>query len=270
MSLRAISGSIVSMGRYKRIGHWAVDYVYMLRGRALMMVHKNPPKHYLGYVLPGKAPVILIPGILLRWSFMKHLGDSISLAGHPVYIVPGLKSNLYSIPISAKKLRAIVVRIIPKLARVAPRLSHSSKIVRDFLERYNIKEAVLVAHSKGGLIGKYLLVHDNQDHRVKGMVAIATPFSGSSLARLISHGSFKELRADSKILHDLASHPSVNQQIISLIPQFDNHVWAEKGSFLEGADNIVVDVSGHHRILFDTHVREKVLESIERISARIQ
>ena len=233
-----------------------------------MTIHKNPPKHYLDYILPGKAPVILIPGILLRWSFMKHLGDHISLAGHPVYIVPGLKSNLYSIPISAKRLRTIVVRVIPKLGHGAPNLPRSSEIIRGFLEKYNIKGAVLVAHSKGGLIGKYLLVHNNRDHRVKGMVAIATPFSGSSLAKLISHGSFKELRGDSAILHDLASHPLVNQQIISLIPQFDNHVWAEKGSFLEGAENIVVDVSGHHKILFDKEVQDKVLESIEKISAR--
>lgn len=67
-----------------------------------MTIHQNPPKHYLGYVLPGKAPVILLPWILMRWSFMKHLGDRISRAGHPVYVLPGLKYNILSIPISAK------------------------------------------------------------------------------------------------------------------------------------------------------------------------
>ena len=256
------------MGRYKRIGSWIVDYFHVLRGGLLMAMYKNPPKHYLGYILPGKAPVILIPGILNKWSFMKKLGDRISLAGHPVYVVPELEYNLYSIPTSAKKLRAIVAHVIPRMSHIIPNLRLGSKFINDSLEKHTINGAILVAHSKGGLIGKYLLAHNNQDHRVKGMVAIATPFAGSSLAKIISRESFKELRIDSEIVRDLESHTAINQQIISVIPEFDNHVWAEKGSYLDGAENIMVHVSGHHKVLFDKRVQEKVLELIEKMSAR--
>lgn len=209
-----------------------------------MMVHREPPKHYLGHLVAGKAPIILIPGILNKWGFMKRLGDKISLLGHPVYIVPELSYNLSSIPASAKILRALI-------------------------ERENLSDAILVAHSKGGLIGKYVLAHHNTDNRVLGMVAIATPFSGSAMVKLIPHDSFKELQEDSKIIKSLGQLGEVNKRIFSVIPEYDNHVWAERGSFLEGAaENIEVPVNGHHKMLFSEAVSQVVLQSIEKLKKR--
>ena len=66
--------------------YWIIDYYYLLLGNMLMFVHKNPPGHYLDFVVKGKVPIILIPGISNKWGFLKHLGDSISHKGHPVYI----------------------------------------------------------------------------------------------------------------------------------------------------------------------------------------
>ena len=254
------------MKLHQKINYWVIDYLHMLKGGLAMVVYHRPPKHYLEYILPGKAPVILIPGILGKWSFMKHLGDRISLTGHPVYIVPQLKYNVYSIPSSARKVRTVIVHAIPKFGHILPHLPLGSELIRNFIERHNIKGGVLVAHSKGGLIGKYLLAHYNQDQRIKGMVAIATPFSGSRLAKLIPHKAFKELATESKIIHALEAHQAVNHRIISIIPEFDNHVWAERGSYLEGAENIQVNIGGHHKVLFDKKVEDEVIKDIERIS----
>lgn len=228
----------------RKVGAWLADYGYMVRGMLLMVVHREPPQHYLGHIVEGKVPVILIPGISHRWSFMKHLGDEVSLQGHPVYIVPNLRNNLYNI-------------------------STSAKILRSLIEKENISGAVLIAHSKGGLIGKYLLAHYNTDNRVLGMVSIATPFSGSAIAKLIPRDSYRELRSDSEIVRDLETHKSENERIISIIPEYDNHVWAERGSFLDGAaDNIEVPVHGHHKVLFSGHVLQVVLDSIEKITKK--
>ena len=232
------------MTLYQKIKAWFVDYGYMLRGTFTMIVHHEPPMHYLGHIVTGKAPVVLIPGISHRWSSIKRLGDAISLQGHPVYIVPELGYNLYRIPTSAKTLRSLI-------------------------EREDLSSAVIVAHSKGGLIGKYVLAHYNADGRVAGMVAIAAPFSGSAMAKLVPHDSFRELLTDSKIIRDLEKHRAENERIISIIPEYDNHVWAEKGSFLEGAaENIEVSVSGHHKVLFSEIVVQTVLHSIEKLQNR--
>ncbi len=254
------------MPLHKKIGAWLVDYGYMLRGTLATVIHHTPPKHYLGHIVEGKAPVILIPGILGRWSFMKHLGDRISLQGHPVYIVPGLGLNIYSVPTAAKTLRALVVHIVPALGHIPPKVGRGAQAVRELIEKENISGAILVAHSKGGLIGKYLLAHHNADNRVLGMVAIATPFSGSAMAKLVPHDSFRELRTDSEIIRDLEKHHAVNDRIISVIPEYDNHVWAERGSFLDGAAaNIEVPVSGHHKVVFSHAVLQAVLDSIEKL-----
>lgn len=258
------------MHLHKHLRGWATDYYHMIKGGLAMTIHINPPKHYLGHVLPEKAPIIIIPGILLRWGSMKHLADKISHLGHPVYIVPQLKYNLHTIPTSAKIVRTITIHAIPKLGHILPNLPSGAKAIMDIVGKHNLQDAVIVAHSKGGLIGKYLLAHYNKDHRVKGMVAIATPFTGSALARLIPRNAFRELHENSKIIHDLEEHAAINHQIISVFPEFDNHIWATKASYLDGAlENIQVNIYGHHKVLFNKDVEQKVLESIEKISQEL-
>ena len=256
----------VLMKLHKKISSWVADYGYMVQGAALSVFHHIPPKHYLDFVVEGKVPVILIPGILGKWGFMKRLGDKISLEGHPVYVVPELGINIFSIPSSAKMLRTFLVHAFSK-KHIVPKVSPGALKIRAFIEARNIKGVVLVAHSKGGLIGKYLLAHYNDDQRVLGMVAVATPFSGSAMAKLVPHDAFRELKNDSEVIRDLEKHQEVNKKIISVIPEYDNHVWAERGSFLEGArENIEVPVHGHHRVIFSKKVQEIVLRSIALLS----
>ncbi len=226
----------------KKAAVWLSDYSFMFRGALASLVYRKPPKHYLGHVVEGKIPVMLLPGILGTWSFMKPLGDAMSKLGHPVYVLPELGYNLSNIPDSAALLRSCIDRIL-----------------LDPPKRF-----VLVAHSKGGLIGKYFLAHHNTDNAVLGMVSVATPFSGSAMAKLIPLDSFRELDTDSKIIRDLSLHTEVNAKIISIFPEYDNHVWAKERSFLQGAENIEVPVSGHHKVVFSEKVRTIVLASIDK------
>lgn len=200
------------MRLHRKAATWLKEVVQLFHGAVVMEIHREAPEHYLGYTIDGRVPVILIPGILGRWGYMKKLGDKISLLGHPVYIVPQLGLNIYSIPNSAKILHSLVVQIIPKYKHALPHLEKGARAIRNVIEQNNIKGAVLVAHSKGGLIGKYLLIHNNKDDRVLGLVAVATPFSGSALAKLVPHDSFKELKTDSEILRDMEKHSEVNSK----------------------------------------------------------
>lgn len=227
----------------RKIIDWTIDYLYAIKGHTLMFFRRNPPKHYLGHIVVGKNPVIIIPGVFGRWGGgVKPLADFISLQGHPVYIVPNLGINIYDIPTSAK-------------------------ILRELIDQEKITKAIIVGHSKGGLIGKYFLAHENGDNAVAGVVAIATPFSGSTISKLVPHRAVKEMAIDSKMIHYLNSLTDVNQKIVSIIPEFDNHVWHPKGSFLEGAlANIYVETRGHHLVVGDKNVYPEVLKAIERLS----
>lgn len=226
-----------------------MDYGYMIRGAVISVVFRAPPKHYLGHVVENKNPIVIIPGIFERWSFMKPLGDKLSLLGHPVYIVPKIGYNILNIPVSAGILRKVVEKIE--------------------LE-YPHRKVIFVAHSKGGLIGKYFLSHFDIKKRVLGMVSIATPYTGSAMASLISVQPLRELRGDSKLIADLQKKTNVNHKIISLCPEYDNHVWAKDGSRLEGAHNVILPVHGHHRVLFDNGVQEMVVKQVERLSTLVR
>lgn len=226
----------------KKTFQWLADYFHMFKRGLSMFVYIKPHKHYLGHIVHGKCPIIIIPGILGKWAFMRPIANKLSFDGHPVFVVTKLKNNLFDIPSSAR-------------------------IVREVIEENDIKDAVIVAHSKGGLIGKYLLAHHNEDGRVKGMVSLATPYSGSAMARLVPHDAFLELLPDSLIIKKLKTKRRVNKRIISIIPEYDNHVWSENGSFLEGAlENVVVEVSGHHRIISSRKTWEKVQAAIRKLA----
>ncbi len=224
----------------KKTVYWIIDYYYLLAGKVSMHIYKNPPIHYLNFVVKGKNPVILIPGISNKWGFLKKLGDSLSLAGHPIYVSQLLGPNLLDI-------------------------SASAKIIKKIIDENNLKKVMIIGHSKGGLIGKYLLMNSNKDKRIKRLIAIATPFSGTDIASLASHKSFKELLPKSKIIEKINSNKTVNSKIISIMPVFDNHVWSKNGSFLQGALNIKVPTKGHHKIVFDKSVIKKIIEIISGV-----
>ncbi len=157
---------------------------------------------------------------------------------------------------------------MPKMGHTIPDIRQGAESVKRTIAEHEITGAILVAHSKGGLIGKYVLAHHNDDRRVKGLIAIATPFSGSRMAKIVPHTAFKELLPQSEILRELEVYADVNERIVSVIPEYDNHVWAENGSYLEGATNKKVHCYGHHKVLFSRKVQDVVLESLREMEGK--
>jgi hypothetical protein len=118
---------------------------------------------------------------------------------------------------------------------------------------------VIVAHSKGGLIGKQVLL-DDVEGRVRRLVAIATPFSGSVLARLVPSRPVRAMGPDDATILALAGRPEINHLITSICPSFDPHI--PTGSHLEGATNIPVAAIGHFRVLADPDVLDAVIAAV--------
>lgn len=220
----------------KKAVSWIPDYFYLAKGQASF---RRPPKHYLGLVSEDKAPIILVPGVYARWQFLKALADPLSLEGHPVYVIESLGYN-------------------------AETIDQSARLVRRFIEEKDLHRVIIIAHSKGGLIAKYLLAYEDQDERIAKVIAIATPFAGSEAARLLPGQALKELQPESGMIRKLASETGVNHKIVSIFGKYDNHVWPTENCRLEGAKNIQVDILGHHKILFDKQVCRLVLEEAEK------
>src|SRR5690606_19667464 len=99
-----------------------------------------------------KVPVVVLPGILEPWTYLAPLGNWFAGRGHPVHYVETLGWNLADVERSARRCLAV-------------------------LHEREVDGAVLVAHSKGGLVGKAVLALSDAP---VGMVTVATPFGGST------------------------------------------------------------------------------------------
>lgn len=223
-------------GTLARLGAWAADYAWAT-DRQLRHFVRRPALPTTGGSGRGsgggRAPVVLLPGIYETWEFLGAAATALARAGHPVHAVPGLKHNARPVP-------------------------EAADVVIEHLERTALSGAVLVAHSKGGLIGKRVLLSPASE-RVLGMVAIATPFTGSRWARYMFSRALRSFDPRDPVLLALAGEMLVNERITAVFPRFDPHI-PETGR-LEGARNIELPLSGHfrplgHPLLVDTVVRE--------------
>jgi alpha-beta hydrolase superfamily lysophospholipase len=217
------------------VGVLALDYLYAGRHQLRAFLDRGTPDALVagsGHLVP----VVLLPGIFETWRFLRPLAQHIHSGGHPVHVVTALEDNRMSVPEAA----ALVAR---------------------HLQEQDLSDVVIVAHSKGGLVAKYLMGMPDSGPRIRAAVTVATPFGGSSLARFIPLPSVRALMPTAPGLLRLALSRAVNAQIVSVWGWFDPHVPA--GSRLEGARNIELDVGGHFRIL----ARPELLAIVDEVLA---
>lgn len=187
---------------------------------------------------PGLPQVVLLPGVYEHWSFLRPLGDALHAAGHRIVVVHGMRAN-------RRPIAETAARVAKALARSAPPPAGR----------------VIVAHSKGGLIGKHVLIDDEGEALgVRGVVAICTPFTGARRARLFGDPSIRELLPSDSTIVMLGDAASVNARIVSVFGTFDPHV--PDGSALEGATNVQVPVAGHFRVLAAPETLQAVRDGI--------
>ena len=208
--------------------YWLLDYVYVAYWQLRHIVGRGVPAHYAE---GDGMPVLLLPGVYETWQFLRPIADSLNAQGHPVHVVRELGYNR---------------RAIPDAAAVAQR----------YLESHDLRGVVLVAHSKGGLIGKHMMLLDDADGRIDRLVAIATPFGGSSYARFFVNPAVRAFSPKAPVLSMLAANAEVNARITSLYGEFDPHI--PLGSRLEGAVNVQFPIAGHFRILADSALQRAV------------
>ncbi len=211
---------------------WSLDYVYAVMGQTRAFFSRARPQDFRS---GANAPIVIIPGVYESWQFMRPLIEILHSHGHPVHVVAALGRNRHS-------------------------LADSAAIVAAYLERENLTGAIIVAHSKGGLIGKRLMTRDDPAHRVRGMIAISAPFAGSRYARYLVVPSMRAFAPANAALLDLGLDRRVNHRIVSIYGVFDPHI--PEGSELVGARNIRLGVGGHFRILGDPMAVRAVLDAV--------
>lgn len=214
----------------RRGWYWGADYRWITRAFGRGFVRREVPHRYgHGWL----NPVLLIPGVMEEWTVMRPVADRLSGAGHPIHVLPELKRNMVTV-------------------------TEGAALASLYLAARELRDVVIVAHSKGGLIGKQVLL-DDAERRVRRLVAIATPFSGSVLARLVPSRTVRAMSPDDATIVALRDRTEVNHLITSICPSFDPHI--PTGSHLAGATNVPVAAMGHFRVLSDPEVLAEVLDA---------
>ncbi|HEU4666772.1 MAG TPA: alpha/beta hydrolase [Arthrobacter sp.] len=211
---------------------WLQDYLYaagwQVRG---MLSRVQPGSFHQGH----RRPVLIIPGVYENWQFMMPLIQAIHDAGHPVHVVTVLQRNQLDVPVAAR-------------------------MVAQHLEEAGLRDAAIVAHSKGGLIGKYAMLMLDPERRIDRMVTVCTPFSGSRYARYMLLPSLRIFSPRHPLTLELAREEAINSRITSIYGPFDPHI--PEGSVLPGATNIELPTAGHFRILGDPETARIIVEQL--------
>lgn len=211
-----------------------------LMGRAL--VDRTPPD---ALASGSGTPVVVLPGIWEPWRFNLPLARRLHALGHPVHFVPGLGWNGHPLEASAD----VVSRALAEVGR----------------------PVVLVAHSKGGLVGKMLLglLHTSGPGpaaTVPGMVALGSPFGGSMLSvRLLRRTPLGMFAPTGPVIRDLGARTATNHLVVSAGGPWDEMV--PDGVHLTGATNVVLPVAGHFLPLVDKDVALLVHGWVDDIAA---
>ncbi|WP_460773488.1 alpha/beta hydrolase [Microbacterium sp. GXF7504] len=218
-------------GLLRRGRWWAEDYVYA----GFRQVAATLDRTDAAALRSGTgSPVVLLPGVYESWRFLAPLARWLHAQGHPVHVVEPLRHNRRPVTDSARH-------------------------VADVLQARDLTGVTIVAHSKGGLIGKEVML-GTAGGRIRNMVAIATPFGGSRYAAYLRGPSLRIFSPRDPTIVRLALETAVNTRITSVAATFDPHI--PEGSSLVDARNVLVPTGGHFRILARPEVRHEILRAL--------
>lgn len=210
----------------RHAGWWIADYAYAARWQLHAFGTRADPRSFAS---GGGTPVLIIPGVYESWRFLLPVILDLHGRGHPVHVVDPLGSN--RVPVA-----------------------EGARLVEQYLSERGLEEVVVVAHSKGGLIGKHVMAFGADEaaalggpRRVRSMVAVAAPFGGSRYARFQLSPTLRSFSPRDATVRRLADAPDANSRIVSVFARFDPHI--PEGSELRGARNVRVETGGHFRIL---------------------
>lgn len=209
---------------------WIIhDCFLIIKYHILAPFIKPQPKWLQG----TKGDIVLIQGFGGNFLFYEKIADYLAFEGYRAHIFN--KLNTFDI---VQNIAAVVVK---------------------YIQNHNLKNFVIIGHSKGGIVAKYIANNfpDIADN-CKQFIAICAPFKGTVFAYMHILNMW-QLIPGSAFLKELCANTTNNHKFISLRAKLDNLVIPNKNTILESVQNFEVDVAGHTNIL----VSDRLLSNIK-------
>ncbi|MFJ2936212.1 lipase family alpha/beta hydrolase [Streptomyces sp. NPDC087219] len=187
-------------------------------------------------VTPGRRPVVLLHGFVDNRSVFVVLRRSLGRSGRDC-----VESLNYS-PLTCD-LRAAAELLGRRVDEIRARTGHA--------------EVDIVGHSLGGLIARYYVQRLGGDSRVRTLVTLGTPHSGTSVAPLAdAHPLVRQMRPGSEVLRELAApSPGCRTRFVSFWSDLDQIMVPAETARLDHPDLLVhnVRVSGIGHLALPVH-----------------
>ncbi|MDM7829835.1 esterase/lipase family protein [Cellulomonas edaphi] len=221
-------------GPLRRLWWRALDYTAVGWWQTVAVLSRTHPEAFAS--APAGAPtVVLLPGVYEPWRFLLPWARLLHQRGASVHTMPELGLNRGSIPAAATALGR-------------------------YLADRDLRGVTLVAHSKGGLIGKLAMAQEDPDGRIAELIAVNTPFAGSRYARWFPVRAVRAFVPTNATILALATEHGANARITSAHSFWDPHV--PEGSELAGAVDVVLETPGHFRPMTDPVLVELLLARV--------
>ncbi|MGW6687574.1 esterase/lipase family protein [Streptomyces sp. NPDC054961] len=116
--------------------------------------------------------------------------------------------------------------------------------VEELCERTGQERVDLVGHSLGGLIGRYYVQRLGGDARVRTLVTLGTPHSGTGVAPFMdAHPLVRQMRRDSEVMAELrAPAPGCRTRCVAFWSEFDALMDPAESARIEHPDLLTENV----------------------------
>jgi alpha-beta hydrolase superfamily lysophospholipase len=220
---------------HKTIGMLVEHYV--IAKKYVLWLKKPHPPHQ--WKQGTKGDIVFLQGFNEGWVFASKLGNELNKIGYKIHHIKALDHNFYS-------------------------LDTSIEIVKKYLQKQDLKNVVMISHSKGGLVGKAVLDDEKFTDKIRHLIAIAPPFKGTifGYAAILS---LHELKPYSKKIKRIVDNRKNYHKIHVLHSKIDNLVIPNSSFKIEGMKRTQLDTVGHTEILENKKTIEKIKEILQKV-----
>ncbi len=211
--------------------------------------------------LGWRTQIVISTGRALKRSSVEYfLGTGPNTASPVAILLPGAWERCEVLKPWARALleAGFDVRLLPEFDMQEGTLRELGDRLSDYLESNDVEDVVIVAHSKGGLVGKVALTGE-QGWRIRRIISCGTPYQGAPIAHLSpARLNMRSLVPWNEEIVELAKRNDENSRIIAIRAAWDQNV--PSSLELPGARIVTVPVTGHNRLLIAPEAARAIVE----------
>ncbi|MHB2022088.1 MAG: esterase/lipase family protein [Mycobacteriales bacterium] len=201
------------------------------------------------------------------------LHTDLEAAGTPILLVHGVLDNRSVFARLRRglrrrgfdRIRTVNYPVYTRDVRMAA--SRLAADVEEYATDTGYEQIHVIGHSLGGLLARYYVQRLEGDARVRTLVTLATPHSGTRLARLAPGGVLRQLTPDSDVIRELAEPaPTCRTRFVALWTGLDEMIRPASGARIEHPDLLATNVEipgvGHLAMPAEGRVIHAVAEAL--------